>query len=415
MNRGFYTILGAQFFSALADNALLFAAIALLFQIRASDWQTYVLQQSFVFAYIILAPFVGAFADAQPKGRVMFISNALKIAGCVAMLAGLHPLLAYGIVGVGAATYSPAKYGILTEYLPPQKLVLANGWMEGLTVASIILGAILGGVMVGDRFATWMFARVLFLEALHPAGSGPQLAISVILAIYVVAALFNLYIPRLAIDHKVPRRDPLFLVQDFWHSFRLLWRDPLGQVSLAVTTLFWGAGATLRLIVLKWSEVALGFSQERATQITAVVAVGIALGSVVAAKYVRLERAVRVLPVGIAMGFIVGAMVLVNDWRMAILLLVVIGALGGFFVVPMNALLQHRGHLLMGAGHSIAVQNFNENLCIFAMLGLSAAMSAAGLSIYIIILVFGAIVSLTMYGLYRRHGHDQDDPTRHAM
>jgi MFS family permease len=415
MNRGFYTILGAQFFSALADNALLFAAIALLFQIRASDWQTYVLQQSFVFAYIILAPFVGAFADAQPKGRVMFISNALKIAGCVAMLAGLHPLLAYGIVGVGAATYSPAKYGILTEYLPPQKLVLANGWMEGLTVASIILGAILGGVMVGDRFATWMFARVLFLEALHPAGSGPQLAISVILAIYVVAALFNLYIPRLAIDHKVPRRDPLFLVQDFWHSFRLLWRDPLGQVSLAVTTLFWGAGATLRLIVLKWSEVALGFSQERATQITAVVAVGIALGSVVAAKYVRLERAVRVLPVGIAMGFIVGAMVLVNDWRMAILLLVVIGALGGFFVVPMNALLQHRGHLLMGAGHSIAVQNFNENLCIFAMLGLSAAMSAAGLSIYTIILVFGAIVSLTMYGLYRRHGHDQDDPTRHAM
>lgn len=415
MNRGFYTILGAQFFSALADNALLFAAIALLSQIRAADWQTYVLQQFFVFAYIILAPFVGAFADALPKGRVMFISNALKIVGCLAMLAGVHPLLAYGIVGIGAATYSPAKYGILTEYLPPQKLVLANGWMEGLTVASIILGAILGGVMVGDRFATWAFDRFLFLEALHPTGSAPQLAIAVILALYVVAAGFNLYIPRLAIDHKVPRRDPLFLVQDFWHSFRLLWRDPLGQVSLAVTTLFWGAGATLRLIVLKWSEVALGFTQERATQITAVVAVGIALGSIAAAKYVRLERAVRVLPVGIAMGVIVGTMVLVSDWRMAVFLLVVIGALGGFFVVPMNALLQHRGHLLMGAGHSIAVQNFNENLCIFAMLGLSAAMSAAGLSIYTIILVFGAIVSLTMLALYRRHGHDQDDPGRHAM
>jgi MFS family permease len=415
MNRGFYTILGAQFFSALADNALLFAAIALLSQIRAADWQTYVLQQFFVFAYIILAPFVGAFADALPKGRVMFISNALKIVGCTAMLAGVHPLLAYGIVGIGAATYSPAKYGILTEYLPPQKLVLANGWMEGLTVASIILGAILGGVMVGDRFATWAFDRFLFLEALHPTGSAPQLAIAVILALYVVAAGFNLYIPRLAIDHKVPRRDPLFLVQDFWHSFRLLWRDPLGQVSLAVTTLFWGAGATLRLIVLKWSEVALGFTQERATQITAVVAVGIALGSIAAAKYVRLERAVRVLPVGIAMGVIVGTMVLVSDWRMAVFLLVVIGALGGFFVVPMNALLQHRGHLLMGAGHSIAVQNFNENLCIFAMLGLSAAMSAAGLSIYTIILVFGAIVSFTMLALYRRHGHDQDDPGRHAM
>lgn len=410
MNRGFYTILAAQFFSALADNALLFAAIALLSTIHAADWQTYVLQQFFVFAYVLLAPFVGAFADSLPKGQVMFLSNTLKILGCAAMLLGLHPLFAYGIVGIGAATYSPAKYGILTEFLPPERLVLANGWMEGLTVASIILGAILGGLMVGDHFAGWCQGLVPALRSVPQLDTAPELAILVILGVYGLAALFNLYIPRLAIDHRVPRRDPLFLLQDFWHSFRQLWRDPLGQVSLAVTTLFWGAGATLRLIVLKWSEVALGFSQAQATQFTAVVAIGIAIGAVIAARQVKLERAVRVLPVGMAMGVLVIAMVFVTDWRLATLLLIAIGALGGYFVVPMNALLQHRGHLLMGAGHSIAVQNFNENLCIFAMLGLSAGMSAAGLSIHAIAVVFGLIVSGSMYLLNRAHAHDQDAP-----
>jgi LPLT family lysophospholipid transporter-like MFS transporter len=284
MSRGFYTILAAQFFSALADNALLFAAIALLSSLHAADWQTYVLQQFFVFAYIVLAPFVGAFADAIPKGRVMFISNTMKIAGCAAMLAGLHPLFAYGIVGIGAATYSPAKYGILTEILPPGKLVLANGWMEGLTVASIILGAILGGVMVGEPFANWCFGVAPFLRDVPGLDGAPAIAIIVILGVYAIAAAFNLRIPKLAIDHPVPRRDPVFLVQDFWHSLKLLWRDPLGHVSLAVTTLFWGAGATLRLIVLQWSHVALGFTQTQAAMLTIVVGIGIAIGSILAAR-----------------------------------------------------------------------------------------------------------------------------------
>ncbi|MGH8632169.1 MAG: lysophospholipid transporter LplT, partial [Burkholderiales bacterium] len=245
MNRGFYTILAAQFFSALADNALLFAAIAVLANLHAPTWQTPVLQQFFVFAYIVVAPFVGPFADALPKGRVMFVANAVKLSGCAAMLLGLHPLFAYGIVGVGAAMYSPAKYGILTEYLPHHRLVLANGWMEGLTVAAIILGAILGGFMLAPAFsasALGQDGRLGFL-----VDSAPKLAILVIFGLYVIAAAVNLYIPKLAIDHKLPKRTPVFILQDFWHSFRLLWRDPLGQVSLAVTTLFWGAGATLRL------------------------------------------------------------------------------------------------------------------------------------------------------------------------
>ncbi|HEX4986032.1 MAG TPA: lysophospholipid transporter LplT [Burkholderiales bacterium] len=408
MNRGFYTILSAQFFSALADNALLFAAIALLASLHAQAWQTPVLQQFFVFAYIVLAPFVGPFADSLPKGRVMFVANAVKLLGCLAMLLGLHPLLAYGLVGIGAAMYSPAKYGILTEYLPHQKLVLANGWMEGLTVAAIILGSILGGLMVSNEFAEYAFDRLdlPFIET--GIDTPPELAITVILLLYFLAAMINLHIPRVAIDHKLQKRNPLFVMQDFWHSLRLLWRDPLGQVSLAVTTLFWGAGATLRLIVLTWASMALKFSLEKATQLTAVVAVGIAIGSVLAAKYVTLKRSVRVLPVGIAMGVLVILMVFVRDWRVAVSLLVLIGAMGGYFVVPMNALLQHRGHLLMGAGHSIAVQNFNENLSILVLLGVYALMIRVDMSINAIICCFGLFISATMALLTRKHWHDQD-------
>ena len=408
MTRGFYIILAAQFFSALADNALLFAAIALLASLNAEAWQTPVLQQFFVFSYIVLAPFVGPFADSFPKGRVMFVANAVKLMGCILMLIGLHPLLAYGIVGIGAAMYSPAKYGILTEFLPHQKLVLANGWMEGLTVAAIILGSILGGIMVGNTFASYFFERIDLPFVDTGIDIAPEIAIIVILFFYCVAALVNLYIPRVAIDHKLPKRNLIYIMQDFWQSFRLLWRDPLGQVSLAVTTLFWGAGATLRLIVLAWASMALNFSLETATQLTAVVAIGIALGSVLAAKFVSLKRAVRVLPVGIAMGFLVIAMVFVTDWRIAIVLLVAIGAMGGYFVVPMNALLQHRGHLLMGAGHSIAVQNFNENLSILVLLGIYAVMIKADIALHTIIILFGLLISLSMAYLTHKHFHDQD-------
>jgi MFS transporter, LPLT family, lysophospholipid transporter len=409
MTRGFYTILAAQFFSALADNALLFAAIALLAQIKAPEWQTPVLQQFFVFAYIVLAPFVGPFADSLPKGRVMFVSNAVKFTGCLAMLLGLHPLYAYGIVGIGAAMYSPAKYGILTEYLPSQQLVKANGWMEGLTVGAIILGAILGGLMVGPHIAPWVFGHVEIPSFASWVDTAAEVAMVVILVLYILAAAINLYIPRVAIDHKLPKKTPLYILHDFWHSFRLLWRDPLGQVSLAVTTLFWGAGVTLRLIVLTWSEVALKFDLERATQLTAVTAVGIGVGSVLAARFVSLQHAVKVLPVGIMMGVAVMSMMFITSWQGAVVMLVLVGAMGGFFVVPMNALLQHRGHLLMGAGHSIAVQNFNENISILVMLGVYAMMLRAGLGIDTIIVLFGMLVAGVMYLLWRIHGHDQDD------
>jgi LPLT family lysophospholipid transporter-like MFS transporter len=408
MTLGFYIILAAQFLSALADNALLFAAIALLKDIQAPAWHTPVLQEAFVFSYIILAPFVGAFADSMPKGRVMFISNNIKFVGCLVMLFGADPVLAYGIVGIGAAAYSPAKYGILTEYLPPEKLVLANSWMEGLTVLAIILGAVLGGVLVNPHFAYPML-QLWEVSAIDIGiNTPPELAITIISGIYIVAAVFNLYIPVVPMDHKPLSRNPVYLLKEFMHCFRLLWKDPLGQVSLAVTSLFWGAGATLRLLVLAWAAYALHYSIGSAAKLTAWVAVGIAIGAIFAARFVKLEHSVRVLPVGIAMGVLVLAMIPVSHPLLAVLLLTAIGVMAGYFVVPMNALLQHRGHLLMGAGSSIAVQNFNENVSMFLMLSLYALMEKFHLHLFIIITVFGLLLSGVMSWLYKRHGHDQD-------
>jgi len=406
--RGFYTILAAQFFSSLGDNVLLFAAIALLKAMAAPAWQIPVLQQFFVFAFILLAPFVGAYADALPKGQVMFISNSIKIMGCLAMLIGLHPLLAYAFVGLGAALYSPAKYGILTEYLPVDRLVWANGWMEGLTVAAIILGAIFGGLLIGQRVEEHIVQPLNGLAFNGGIDTAPEFAILVILWIYLIAAVLNYYIPKLAIEHALTRRDPASLVKEFWRSLWLLWKDPLGQVSLAVTSLFWAAGTSLRFIILAWAAAALKLDLEQATQLTAVVAVGLAIGSVIAAKSVPVTHAVKVLPLGILMGLVVLSMVWVTDWRVASLLLIVIGVLAGSFLIPMNALLQHRGHLLMGSGHSIAVQNFNENLSILLLLGAYSLMIKAGFSIDAIVIVFGLFIAVSMGVINRLHRHDQD-------
>lgn len=402
MNRAFYIILSAQFLSALADNALLFAAIGLLLFFSAPEWFSPLLQTVFVVAYIALAPLVGPFADALPKGRVMLIANTVKFAGCLTMLAGLHPLLAYAIVGIGAAMYSPAKYGILTELLPPEKLIVANSWMEGTTVAAIVLGAIIGGALINPQLAE----GILFNIGLDSRLIAPKFAIVAITSLYLSAAMVNLFIPRLPIDHKLPNRSPLFILHDFWHSFKLLWRDPLGQVSLAVTTLFWGVGATLRLLIIAWAALNLKYGLDQATQLTAATAFGIAIGSVLAGKFVSLQRAVSVLPAGIILGFVPIALIWVESLIPALLLLVLAGTLAGYFVVPMNALLQHRGHLLMGAGHSIAQQNFNENISILLLTGAYALMVRADWHIHTIIWIFGLFISSVMTAIWLRHRHD---------
>ena len=395
MNRGFYIIMAAQFFSSLADNALLVAAIALLIQSHSPGWLTPYLKFFFVVSYVLLAPWVGAFADRLPKGQVMFVSNTIKVVGCLMLLFGVNPLAAYALVGLGAAAYSPAKYGILTEYLPPTQLVIANGWIEGLTVGSIILGTVLGGVLISSRVSGQLLA--FDIPALDTGVDTPaEAAMTLIAVIYVLAAIFNLYVPRTGVPLKPLPANPLDTLRDFAQCCRRLWTDRLGQISLAVTTLFWGAGATLQFIVIEWARAALDYNLSRASILQGVVAMGIALGAVLASVRVSLDRAVNVIPMGIGMGVIVISMIFVRDVRLAIPLMVAMGALAGFFVVPMNALLQHRGHNLMGAGRSIAVQNFNENTSILIMIAGYSALLGAGFSIYTAIFVFGLFVAGTM-------------------
>ncbi len=405
MNRGFYTIMAAQFFSSLADNALLVVAIALLIDLHAPAFLTPLLKFVFVLFYVILAPFVGAFADSMPKGRVMFISNTIKIMGCGLLFFAMHQysaLTAYAVVGLGAAAYSPAKYGILTELLPPEKLVIANGWIEGLTVGSIVLGTMLGGILI-----TPIVSQALLAFDLPLINTAVEVSIFIVAVIYLIAAIFNLFIPNTGIDHRTPKKDPIYLIQEFSHCVKLLWTDKLGQISLAVTTLFWGAGATLQFIVIKWAEVALDYPLNKAAQLQGVVALGIAIGAVMAARTVSLKKSLSVIPLGFATGLVVMFMILVHDLWIAIFLLILIGGMAGFFVVPMNALLQHRGYILMGAGHSIAVQNFNENLSILAMLSFYALLIFFEVHIYVVIVLFGLFMSIIMALIRKWHFYNQ--------
>ena len=403
---GFYIIMAAQFFSALADNALLIAGIYALREMHAPSSYEPLLKLFFTASYVLLAAFVGAFADSMPKWRVMFISNLVKIGGCSLLFFGVHPLLAYAVVGLGAAAYSPAKYGILTEYLPHRLLVLANGWIEGLTVGAIILGTVLGGILITPTVSQYMLSFDFpIIET--SIDSTVEMTLCVVGVLYIIGALFNLYIPDTGVDHKQLKKNPFYLIHEFNHCLMLLWRDRLGQISLAVTTLFWGAGATLQFIVIKWAESALHLDLSKSSMLQGVVAVGVAVGAAVAAKMITLRKSVRVIPLGIAMGLIVLVMNFVTSFWVAVPLLVLVGALSGFFVVPMNALLQHRGHILMGAGHSIAVQNFNENLSILIMTGLYALMIRAEVSIHVVITLFGLFVSVAMYLVKKQHERNQ--------
>jgi MFS family permease len=406
MKLGFYIIMAAQFFSALADNVLLILAISILLDMQAPAGQIPLLKTSFTISYVVLAAFVGAFADSMPKWRVMFISNGIKILGCGLMFFDVHPLLAYAVVGLGAAAYSPAKYGIVTEYLPHRLLVVANGWIEGLTVVAIILGVVLGGMLIKPDIAHTLLALEMpFIDTgIDTAAEAGLILVGVL---YVIAALFNLYVPDTGVDHKPLKKNPVYLLHEFSHCLTLLWRDRLGQISLAVTTLFWGAGATLQFLVIDWARVALDRDLSEASMLQGIVAVGVAIGAALAARMISLRQSVRVIPLGIAMGVVVMCMTLVHDARIAAVMLVLVGILSGLFVVPMNALLQHRGHILMGAGHSIAVQNFNENASILIMTTLYSILLGTHLSVYWIIILFGSFVVGTMWLVQRQHKRNQ--------
>ena len=417
MKRGFYNIMAAQFFSSLADNALLIAAIALLKQLDGPAWMVPLLKIFFHISYVALAPFVGPLADAWPKGKVMFSTNTIKIVGCLILLfyeffAGFGfasyavALFAYGIVGLGAAAYAPAKYGIVTELLPPEKLVMANAWLEGLTVISAIVGIVIGSYLINPNVskALLSFDMPYITTSIDTPA---EAAISVIVIFYVVAAAFNLSIPDTGARYEKQNANPLKLINNFGHCFSILWKDKLGQISLAVTTLLWGAGATLQLIVLRWSEQHLGLPPDKASASFGIFALGTAIGAVIAGRFIPLKSSIRVLPAGIVMGVLVMMMTVVHYMPMVFVLLVTIGAIAGFFVVPMNALLQHRGHVLLSAGNSIAVQNFNENFCILSMLAFYALLLSFNIHINTAIIIFGTFVSLAIAGVMLWHRRNQ--------
>jgi MFS transporter, LPLT family, lysophospholipid transporter len=405
MKRGFYTIMSAQFFSSLADQALFVGAVQLLKTGGAPEWQQAALVPMFALFYVILAPFVGAFADALPKGKVMFISNAIKVVGCLMMLFGTHPLFAYAIVGLGAAAYSPAKYGILTELLPASQLVKANGWIEGLTIASIILGVLLGGQLVGPMIAPRLLSFDFpFIDT--GIDSPPEAAIAVLIFIYILAAWFNTRIPHTGVPMRAMPKNLLELLPDFWTCNNRLWRDKLGQISLATTTLFWGVLGNLKYIVLGWAAAALGYSVTQASALVGVVAIGTAVGAIVASMRMKLDQATSTIPLGIAMGLLVLLLNFITNVWVAAPFLIFLGALGGFLVVPMNALLQHRGHNLMGAGRSIAVQNFNEQACILVLGAFYSLSTGLGMSAFGAISAFGLVVAGFMWLIKRWHARN---------
>jgi MFS family permease len=402
MKRGFYTIMAAQFFSSLADNALFVVAVELLRAGGAPKWQPAALVPMFALFYVVLAPFVGAFADARPKGQVMFVSNAIKVVGCLAMVFHMHPLAAYAIVGLGAAAYSPAKYGILTELLPASQLVKANGWIEGLTIGSIILGVLLGGQLVGPGISGTLLGFDLPMVNTG-IDTPPEAALMVLMVVYALAAWFNTRIPHTGVTMRPIPKNAMALLPDFWQCNTRLWRDKLGQISLATTTLFWGVSGNLRYIVLAWAAAALGYGTTQASALVGVVAIGTAVGAVIASTRTRLDQATSLMPLGIGMGLLVILMNFIDNVWVAAPFLILLGGLGGFLVVPMNALLQHRGHNLMGAGRSIAVQNFNEQACILGLGGFYALSTGLGMSAFGAITAFGIVVAGFMWVIQRWH------------
>lgn len=384
--QGVRLLVAAQFVSGLADNALLVVAIACLMQMGEAAWLAPLLKLVFTVAYVVLAPCVGVVADRWPKERVMLAANLLKACAALAMLLGLHPLAAFCLAGPGAACYSPAKYGLVTERVPAAALVRANGWLEVSTVGAIILGTALGGWLVSDAFtALWGPGE--------EGQAGLQPALLAVMAVYLAAGVLNGFIPRRPAAGASAAWQLPALLSRFGLAQRTLWRDRAGGMSLAVTTLFWGAGATLQFVVLAWAQQSLGLGLDQAAYLQAVVAVGIAAGAALAGRWVSLAQAPRVLPLGVLIGLAVPLMLLVDTVAWAIPLLAAVGFASGAFIVPMNALLQHRGHALLSPGESIAVQNFSENLSVLLMLGAYTLLLALGWTTGLLIAALGLLVA----------------------
>jgi MFS family permease len=399
--RGFLTLLAAQFFSGLADNALLLLAIALLVEQAREPWWVPVLKGLSIFSFVILAPWVGVLSDRWPKRNVMMAANAIKVLACIGLLVELHPFFAFALLGFGAAIYSPAKYGLITELEPAERLVKANAWLEVSTVLAAVLGVVLGGWLIG-RCALEDAPALKFL-AVTMAPTPLLPAFMALLGLYATAALLNLGIPQSgAVNRPISASMPQ-LVQRFIRSNLTLWQDQAGQLSLSVTTLFWGVGAAMQLMVLAWAQSQLGLSLEAAAYLQGCVAAGVILGAFLAARLLQLHHARSILWVGWVLGALLPFMNWIESPALAMALMVLIGTMTGFFVVPMNALLQNRGHALLSSGESIAVQNFNENCSGLSMLAVYSTLLALQIPIHVLLPLLGASIVLCMTLIMLNH------------
>jgi MFS transporter, LPLT family, lysophospholipid transporter len=396
MPRGFVALMIAQSLSALADNAILIIAIALLEARDAPLWTTPFLKFVFIASFVVFAFAVGSFADAMPKARVMLLTNGIKGTGCLLMLAGVHPLMAYALIGFGAAAYSPAKYGLLTELLPASRLVAANAWLEGLTIASVILGTFVGGLLVSAEFAH------LVGEPAARTSAALGAAVLTAFVLYIAAATVNLLIPDSGLRYRSASARPRELALVFRNALRTLLRDPAGRVSLLVTTLLWGVGATLQFVVIDWGRERLELPLDRAAMLPGVVVIGVAVGAMLAARWVRLERTFAILPLGLLLGPLVISIIPFQSPAIVGTLLFINGIAAGCFIVPMNAMLQHRGYLLVNAGQAIAVQNFCENFSVMAMLCVYAILRGADVPLVAIVIALGAFMTTAIASI-RRH------------
>jgi MFS family permease len=396
MPRAFFLLLGVQSLSTLADNAFLIVAIARVMELEGAAWLIPLLKISFTLFYVLLAPFVGPLADAFPKGRVMLLANALKVVALMLLLAGCNPVLAIGLAGFGSAIYAPAKYGLITELLPARALVRANGYFESATVCAVILGTVLGGLLVSRVMPHMDFPFTLTSQPPTALVAG----MLVLLLMNAVAMLLSLWVRDSGARYDAHSIHPKALIKRFVLENGVLWRDALGGLSMSVTTLLWGVGATLQLIVLRWAHEALGLPLAQAAYLQGVTAVGVVAGAVLASRFVGLKQAERLLPVGIVMGLLVPLLLCISSPWTAALLLMLVGALAGFFVVPMNALLQHRGCTLLTAGRSIAVQGFNENAGMLLMLGCYAGAIALDVPLTLLVLGFSVMVTVGMAAIW---------------
>lgn len=410
MPKGFFYLISAQFASGLADNALLILGIAFLHEQGYPGWWAPLLKFSFTLSYVFLAPLMGPLADAFSKAKLMACMNALKVVGVAFIFTSFHPMLAFAIAGMAASAYAPAKYGLVTETVPVEQLVKANGWLEVTVVMAVILGTACGGLLVASKSFVWMSTLNLsFIEllglSLETQYAGPLLSLIVI---YSIAGLLNFGIPSLNIRYVQQSMKPVALFKNFIQSNRILWQDPVGKLALAVTTLFWGIGAVVQFAVLLWAKEALNMPLEQASLLQAVVAFGVIFGAGMAGHYVALQNAYKVLPLGLWLGLSLPALAFSTSLWIAIPLMLITGFAGGMLMVPMNALLQNRGYTLLTAGRSIAVQGFNENASVMIMLGVYSGLLALELPLQWVMVMMGTVMTLGMVYLMRMASQKTD-------